>query len=528
VVGTSAYGGIQALLGNGDGTFQPPVLYAIPDYTYSVAIADFNHDGKPDLAVAAWAGEGEIAILLGKGDGTFQPYQSYPAGQYPGQIAVADFNGDGNLDVATVRPDGPGLSVLLGNGDGTFQPYVAYALPVAPSALVTGDFNRDGHLDLAASGFGGISILLGNGDGTFQNPVVMAGSYSGLAAALATADFNGDGILDLAVAGTDGISVFLGKGDGAFKAPAVYPGGQNPLVIGDFNGDGKLDIAQLFSPSDYDGFTTISILRGNGDGTFQPPVVSAPQIALQALALGDFYGVGRLNLVSSSYTLSPVSSSMVINSQTTALVSPGVLTYAPTLAGKIRGPETVTVTNSGTAPLNITEVSISGPNAAAFALTTDVCKGITLPASEACTIGVSFSPSAAGPQTAFLNIADDAIGSPQRAGLAGNGTVLCADPGQVLCGDTPVGTTGADHVVKITNISASKVAITSIGIMGADKGDFYQYNTCGKSLNPKASCSVVVQFIPTKMGVRTADLVIKQGSVDGANPPAVPLSGTGT
>src|SRR5262249_47596370 len=159
---------------------------------------------------------------------------------------------------------------LLGNGDGTFASQVTYAVGFGPSAIATGDFTGDGHLDLAVANLysGTVSVLLGNGDGTFAPQVTYAvgsGSFPG-PSAIATGYFTGDGPLDLAVANLYGntVSVLLGNGDGAFAPPVTYAVGNQPdaIVAGDFTGDGHLDLAVA---NEYGG--TLSVLLGNGDGT---------------------------------------------------------------------------------------------------------------------------------------------------------------------------------------------------------------------------------------------------------------------
>jgi hypothetical protein len=157
----SSGGTVSILLGNGDGTFQPAVNYPAGYAPASVAVGDFNGDGKLDLAVANFGipccsgPRGSVAILLGNGDGTFQPPSHYAAGSNPLSIATADFNNDGKLDLA-VSTDYSGVQVLLGNGDGTFQPAVRYNVPAYAASLAIADFNNDGKPDLAVADTAGV------------------------------------------------------------------------------------------------------------------------------------------------------------------------------------------------------------------------------------------------------------------------------------------------------------------------------------------------------------------------------------
>jgi hypothetical protein len=222
VVTDAATNGVSVLLGNGDGSFQAAQGFAAgysPDF---VAVADVNGDGKPDLVVADAGGYGHsggVSVLLGNGDGTFQAPRTFGAGLHPISVAVADFNGDGKPDLAVANLGG-GVSVLLGNGDGTFQAAQNFAAGSAPESVAVGDFNGDGKSDLvvANNSSSNVSVLLGNGDGTFQAAqsfTTGSGPFS-----VAVGDFNGDGKLDLAVTNVGaGVSVLLGNGDGTFQTP---------------------------------------------------------------------------------------------------------------------------------------------------------------------------------------------------------------------------------------------------------------------------------------------------------------------
>src|SRR6266576_321902 len=337
IVTASSFEMVSVLLGNGDGTFVTAPSYATHLSPSSVATGDFNGDGKLDLAVANF-GSQDVLILLGKGDGTFLPGSAFPTSR-PGLVVVGDFNGDGKLDLAVISPSNCGdsfipgsISVLLGNGDGTFQSAQTVAEITNPASLVVGDFNGDGKMDLAvaiargplpcSSQPGNVSVLLGNGDGTFQAAQAVAGIANPLF--LAAGDFNADGKLDLAVAssasGSTLVSVLLGNGDGTFQAAKNSgEGPPNPagsfnsyqfLGVGDFNGDGKLDLAAII-------IDDISVLQGNGDGTFGPAAIFFGAGSLpRSFAAGDFNGDGRLDL---AVTGSSNEVSILINNTSQAL-----------------------------------------------------------------------------------------------------------------------------------------------------------------------------------------------------------------
>ena len=243
-------------------------------YAFSVAVGDFNGDGKADLAVANECPEincntGAVSVLLGNGDGTFQAARSYSSGGYEAYaIAVGDVNNDGKADlIVTNGCQSPNhcangvVGVLLGNGDGTFQSAQSYSSGgVVASSVAIADVNGDGNLDLVVTNQcldstcagGGVSVLLGNGDGTFQAAQSYAtGGFT--AVSVAIGNFNGDQKLDLAVANqcqtlqncNGNVGVLLGNGDGTFQAAQSYASGGYTAVsvaVGDFNGDHKTDL----------------------------------------------------------------------------------------------------------------------------------------------------------------------------------------------------------------------------------------------------------------------------------------------
>jgi hypothetical protein len=206
---------VSVLLGNGDGTFQEAQNFATGPRPVSVVGGDFNRDGVQDLAVA-YRGSvrpvvpGGVSVLLGNGDGTFQAPLNFAIGSLSTSVAVGDFNGDKVLDLAVADAGSYDILVLLGNGDGTFQAARNFAAGNGPYSVAVGDFNRDGRQDLAVAIYpDNVSVLLGNGDGTFQGAQIFgAGTFP---SSVAVGDFNLDGLPDLAVANnrSDDVSVLI-------------------------------------------------------------------------------------------------------------------------------------------------------------------------------------------------------------------------------------------------------------------------------------------------------------------------------
>jgi hypothetical protein len=345
VVANRGSNNLSILLGNGDGTFQPKIDIALsttaaPLTPVSVTVGDFNGDGKADLAVATHnTSQDMVTLLMGNGNGTFQPPVSTVtdtapfsagitiglAGGGPSSIVSGDFNGDGHTDLVLVNnrdiivvtavgrfgtilstavaPEPGSVSVLLGNGNGTFQTPQNLAVGLAAQSVAAGDFNNDGRLDLAVNNTASnsVSVLTNTGGGNFSTATIGLGN--GEAGAPAAGDFNGDGITDLAVPttttlinvpGFSGVKVFDGHAGVGLQAATTYVQRLDFSVVGDFNGDGRPDLVGVV-------VSTIEPWLNNGDGTFPiPKLIPVAGVTFAAQATGDFNGDGIPDLVTAS------------------------------------------------------------------------------------------------------------------------------------------------------------------------------------------------------------------------------------
>ena len=340
-VATTTGNSIHVLLGNGDGTLRPQVGYTADGNPSRVVIADFDGDGKADVASTNFSGF-NVSVFIGNGDGTLKPRVNYPVGFQPTNLSVSDFNGDGKIDLAVLGSPNT-LGILLGNGNGTFQPAITRTISTAVSSVLPGDFNADGKPDLITLGSStNILVLRGRGDGTFDNAVSYPAVVGSEVVKGTVADLNSDGKPDVGVVSrlSNKLSVLLGNGDGSFQAANTTALTVEPadLISQDFDGDGRPDLIV----AGYNG--GFSFLSGLGDGTFSPAVFYQAGSFSGSLVSGDFNNDGKLDFALTSQGNNEVN--VLLN--TTLTRTPGVqLSLNSYSVNEGNGSVNVTVTRSG-------------------------------------------------------------------------------------------------------------------------------------------------------------------------------------
>jgi hypothetical protein len=265
-------------------------------------IADFDRDGKPDLAVCNFYGN-TVSVLRGQGDGTYLPKTDWATGSSPHWMAAADLNRDGWPDLVTTNRSGAGISVLF-NVAGTFPAHIDYDVQFTPWVGAIGDLNRDGNQDLVVPGGIGITVFLGSANGSLTR---LADYPQAGPSTVMVADFNLDGIPDVAVGNIDRtISVRLGVGDGTLGSAVGFTSGANVSMsladrAADFNLDGKPDLVWSVRSD------SLGVALGNGDGTFAPRQMHKVGDMVGTVVTGDINRDGKPDLVTIGWTSSIVS-----------------------------------------------------------------------------------------------------------------------------------------------------------------------------------------------------------------------------
>jgi hypothetical protein len=307
---------VSIYLGKADDSFEEPVLFDTGIRPQRIQVGDFNNDGKTDLVTAnagdPFVGSGDVSLLLGDGSGGFAAAESISIGKLPFDVAVADFNRDGKLDLAVADYDyeTQTIALRLGNGDGSFQRVQTIPVPELAQSLALADLNGDQNPDLVSNG----AVLLGNGAGGFS-----PASRFPLGAPpylVRVGDLNADTKPDVVLAsgGSNNISVLMNQGDGSLAAPRYYVTGNNPAEVSivDLNDDGKTDLLVSNSNDDH-----LTLLYGKGDGYFNG-------LPTYPSTVGTGYILGALDSVATDFTNDGIADLLVANNNQRAALLPGL------------------------------------------------------------------------------------------------------------------------------------------------------------------------------------------------------------
>ena len=550
---------ISILLGKGDGTFGIATNYKTPGPTQALQVADFDGNGKLDLAAFSFSSTaaGTVTVLLGKGDGSFQVHGNY-GGVASFASAVGDFNGDSHMDVAMLSRDDFLVNVLLGDGTGGLSSIVDSPIvnrnALMTSDLFAGEFTGDGKLDLVSTywGLGGVALSVGNGDGTFQAP--QGNSMPGYGPVETVGDINGDGKLDVAIlytGATSGLGTLFGKGDGTFTAGPVTPIGTLPsqMVAADLNNDGKLDLAAC-------GLYTV-VLIGQGDGNFRVTAGNNPQQAPATCIVTDLNNDGKSDLVA-------------------AYQSGGVSVYLGNGDGTFQDRVDYSIYASGAAP-DVVAADFNGdgnmdiavvnniPNVILIAFgngdgTLQPQVAVSTPEMQSSAVSLqagdftgrgktdlavqgnlleiipgkgdgTFGPGIVyGNERSFILLAEDVVGDGKKeliTAAVGPSVYFLSPaiglrPSQLAFGKQAAGTTSASQEVTLYNPGVSDIS----GLSGNTAAPFTESTTCGTSLAAGDSCLFTVTFAPTASGQQSASLKIQDNALSKTQ--NVALQGTAT
>jgi hypothetical protein len=557
VVSSYSSSAVWTMLGNGKGGFTAGESFATSGYPNNVVVADFNGDKKLDFATSNNAGQW-VSVGLGNGDGTFRSSQSYGytwSGAVD-QIATADLNNDGNLDIVEAGGGtGVGITVMLGSSHGAFGAPASIAVGCGQAnrsgvnSIALGDVNGDHKIDVVATSLNDpyncfenvIAVLEGLGTGKFKTPVYYSTGTTQQSGSIQLADFRGDGRLDIVVSNADGsLSVFLNNGKGVYGAANVITGASGTeggsIMIGDFNQDGKLDIAI----TNYSG-TAINMLLGNGDGTFQAPLVTPSPINPVGLTVGDFNKDGKLDLALTSWD---------DNGSLQIFTGNGDGTFTLGTLYKFNA-WVECYPSGGTNPYWIStgDLNQDGKLDLAIAVTYTQC-GTEYSGEQDWGAALVYTGNGdgtfnlePGPWLGGVDNSSIVLGDFNRDGMldmavAGNAAWTSQDWVTIMLNNTQpvsvsplaitfkaqaVETKSAAQTVLFTNDESTSLAVSKVALGGTDPGDFSFKSECPSSLLAGAYCTVSVTFEPTTPGERTATLLI----TDGAGTQNVALTGTG-
>ena len=511
---------VRVYIGNGQGQFSSATQYSIPSFPKVLIAGDVNGTGRLDLTVATEAQAG-LTVLRNVGNGRFSSAITTPAPNTQG-IVAADFNRDGKPDIAAVNtpscaaPCNGAVTVAMGSGSTYFNAPSRNPIGMHGASIAAGDLNHDGFLDLVvtnatAGDNSDVAVLLGTAAGSFlpaRNYTLGSLSHDAF-----LADVNKDGKLDLIEDG----GVALGKGDGTFGPLTAFPAGlgfgvTNSFTVADFNGDGNPDVA-FAAPDQSGNYGTIQILLGNGSGgwsvgqnfslsqliTFITAGIIRPGKPIDlVVSYNGINGIGNGSQVNTGVAVVPGNGDGTFdeNAQTDAIIG-GDYAY------QFFGPVAIGDFNGDGKP----DVGVTDPFDGEFAVAPGYGDGTFGPAALYSAVN-----NASGIATADFDgngLSDVILSSADGLTRLYAQPVPSVSPGRL---NFPVSVGSTTQTVIVKNTLASAVSITAaISMMPSIFS--IPGSTCGASLAPGASCTITVEAAGGGGSVAPGDLLIASNGI---------------
>ena len=540
-------GTVGILLGNGDGDFRNLVEFPANKAPTGIAAADLNQDGLLDLAVS---GPGTISILAGIGDGTFQSPKQVTVASGLQSIAAAienviaaDLNHDGKIDLVAVMDNGighAGVAILIGNGNGTFLANVNYALDSDVHDAAIADFDADGKLDIAFlhDSSRGLSILPGIGDGTFSNEIqFVTGIFpDGGPGFLAPGDFNKDGQIDLAASflsnfNATNLAILLQGQFPALSYPANLNFGQAAIGIPFGITVNLLDTGLLnlsISNIQITGANAgnYSITDSTCGSTLAPAATCNFVVTLHTFRSRNIQRRAHNHRQRPRQPAHHSAHRSHCRRPCSTRSCPSTLSFPTQSIGTTSLAQRVTLNSVGTADLTISQITLTGINAADFAAS-NTCSS-SLAVGTSCQVSLTFTPAAPGTRVAAMNIAYNGPGSPQTLFLTGNpfsGPGLVIAPPSVSFPSQILGISSSTQPVLLVSAGTAPVSMAGITLTGTNAADYSATNMCATNLDVNANCEIDLMFTPSTIGASTATLQIADNTP--GSPHIIPLAGLG-
>ncbi|MBK5232426.1 MAG: choice-of-anchor D domain-containing protein [Thermoleophilia bacterium] len=548
---------IGVAFGQSNGTLTDPVSYPAGLFSATNLVTG-NFDGVNGPDIISLSG-GQANVFLNDGDGTFTAADPVPAGAGFSFISPGYFNEDGNLDFTVT--DANLMEIFLGDGEGGFtlagtQETGADGDIAMGATTKIADFRGDGSNDVAITNYAGqVEIYLSDGDGTFtKGPIVRLGGCGCKDAwGISPADLNGDERDDLSVAifAESQVATLIAQPDGSMLISQIttnplspdpnFPDGQDtqPKMVGngDLNGDGIPELVSADTSGD-----SITVNSGLASGTgyqfadniSMPGVIDARYISPDQVLVDDFNGDGKGDVIVGSAFHKNVL--FTNNGEANPVPLPASLDFGNVATGTTSAIETVDLKNEdGLAPLVVTSVSIGNGDSGDFNIVDDSeCLAGPILVGDSCTVGLTFSPSAAGVRAASVSIASNA--GPLNVPVTGTGVAtppvlvpkISVQPSNLAFAGRQVGSQSGEKPFVVTSSGTGPLVVGAINRGGTNAGDFPTGSSgcAGKTLQPGATCSVAFSFKPTAAGARSASVSVASNATSGTA--TVPLSGTAT